>query len=368
MFDWTLRLPCLFLSLSVTCADVAASAEEQRQPGVIGTEFIYETAPFRQCHASTIVRTPHGLVCAWFGGTKEKHPDVGIWVSRHVDGNWTDPVEAANGVQSKELRYPAWNPVLFQPKNGPLMLFYKVGPTPSSWWGMWTTSADGGASWSKPERLPEGILGPIKNKPVQLADGTIVCPSSTEDDGWRLHLERTTDHGRTWTRTGPLNDGRREGAIQPSLLFHADGRWQLVARDRRRVGYIWTTWSADRGKTWSELESTGLPNPSSGIDAVTLADRRQLLVYNHAHRADEQADFGISRGTLNVAVSDDGRRWQAALVLEQSPSEFSYPAVIQTDDGLVHVTYTWKRERIKHVVIDPTKLRLQPIVEGAWPK
>ena len=71
--------------------------------------------------------------------------------------------------------------------------------------------------------------------------------------------------------------------------------------------------------------------------------------------------------TLNVALSRDGRTWEAAAVLEQGPGEFSYPAVIQAADGLVHVTYTWKRERIKHVVLDPAKLKSTPIHDGAWP-
>ena len=89
-----------------------------QQPGVVSAEFIFEEAPFPQCHASTIVETPTGLVAAWFGGTREKHPDVGIWLSRHDDGRWTPPVEVANGVQSPTLRHPTWNPVLFQPKDG----------------------------------------------------------------------------------------------------------------------------------------------------------------------------------------------------------------------------------------------------------
>ena len=74
---------------------------------------------------------------------------------------------------------------------------------------------------------------------------------------------------------------------------------------------------------------------------------------------------------LNVAVSDDGINWQAALVLENdpnAPSGFAYPAVIQTGDGLVHITYTWERRRIKHVVIDLAQLKLKPIVNGQWPE
>jgi predicted neuraminidase len=135
----------------------------------------------------------------------------------------------------------------------------------------------------------------------------------------------------------------------------------MLARDRRRQGTVWTTWSIDQGKTWSELESTGLPNPSSGTDAITLKDGRQLLVYNPTHRPTEQSRIDDSRSKLHVAVSDDGKKWETALVLENSPGEYSYPAVIQTSDGLVHITYTWKRDRIKHVIVDPAKLKLTPI-------
>ncbi len=141
----------------------------------------------------------------------------------------------------------------------------------------------------------------------------------------------------------------------------------MLARDRRRKGNVWSTWSSDKGRTWSKLVSSGLPNPSSGTDAVTLADGRQLLVYNHRQRLSEDAPTAGSRGILNVAVSDDGVHWQAALVLEEGDGEYSYPAVIQTADGLVHITYTWNRKRIKHVVVDPAKLRLVPIVDGKWP-
>src|SRR2546427_137606 len=82
----------------------------ETQPGLMKSEFIYETAPFPECHASTIVETKSGLVAAWFGGTRERHPDVGIWLARHVSGGWTVPVEVANGVQSPTNRYPCWNP------------------------------------------------------------------------------------------------------------------------------------------------------------------------------------------------------------------------------------------------------------------
>jgi predicted neuraminidase len=167
--------------------------------------------------------------------------------------------------------------VLFQPANGPLLLFYKVGPSPSAWWGMMTTSADSGRTWAPPTRLADGILGPIKNKPVQLPNGDLLAGSSTEHAGWQLHFERSTDNGRTWTATPPLNDGKQIPAIQPSILFHKDGRLQAVGRTR--TGKIFETWSSDGGKTWGELSLTALPNPSAGTDAVTLR-AAALLVYN----------------------------------------------------------------------------------------
>jgi len=318
----------------------------ERRAGIVNEEFIFENAPFPSCHASTIAETNSGLVAAWFGGTREKNPDVGIWVSRRDKTGWSKVVEVANGVQGAGVRYPCWNPVLFQPSRGPLLLFYKIGPSPGEWWGMLTTSADEGVTWSRPRRLLDGILGPIKNKPVQLRDGSILCGSSTEQAGWLVHMEYTSDLGATWRKSEPLNDRTQFGAIQPTILIYPSGPIQILCRSRQ--GKITESWSMDGGKTWSPMKLTELPNPSSGIDAVMLKGGRALLVYNPTERA---------RSPISIAISTDGKNWKPALTLEDQPGEYSYPAVIQTADGLVHVTYTWKRERIKHVVIDPRKLQ-----------
>jgi len=334
------------------------------QPGVIAERFVFEEAPFPECHASTLVETAEGLVCAWFGGTREGHQDVGIWLSRCGPEGWGKPVEVATGVVSESTRYPCWNPVLFAPAQGPLVLFYKVGPSPSRWWGMVMRSDDHGRTWGPPQRLPDGILGPIKNKPLPLPDGTILSGSSTEHDGWRVHFERSRDGGHTWQRIVPADDGRRFGVIQPTLLRHSDGR--LRALMRSRSGRIVEMTSDDDGTTWSRPVETSLPNPNAGFDAVTLGDGRFLLVYNHTLRGGERPR---GREMLNVAVSDDGKTWQAALTLENTPGqEYSYPAVIQAGDGQVHVTYTWRRQRIRHVVIDPSRLSPRPIQEGRWPQ
>ena len=339
-----LILPVIALAFAASCRRAADDAVVRRD------EFIYESAPYPSCHASTIVETrPGAFVAAWFGGTAEKNPDVGIWVSRLENGRWTEGVEVANGMQPDGTRHPTWNPVLFQPRSGPLLLFYTAGPTPQTWWGMLMTSADGGRTWSAPRRLPEGIFGPIKNKPVQLADGTLLCPTSDETpekaSKWRVYFERTPDLGKTWTRTGFLNDGLELSAIQPSILFHGGDRIQAVGRTRQQK--VFTVSSPDLGKTWGPMTLTALPNPNAGTDAVTLTDGRHLLVYNHTPKG---------RTPLNVAISNDGVAWQSVLTLESEPGEYSYPAVIQAADGLVHITYTWKRQRVKHVVLNPKKL------------
>ena len=328
--------PMKFLYISLLCAWAFYAQAQIEQSG-----FIYETAPYPSCHASTMAETPSGLVAAWFGGKHEKSPDVGIWFSRYINGHWETPVEVANGVQSDGKRYPLWNPVLYQVPGKELLLFYKDGPAPDEWWGMLKRSFDGGKTWSAAERLPKDIYGPIKNKPVLLPNGTLLCPSSSEDDDWKLHLEFTADLGKTWSRTGPLNDGVTTSAIQPSILFLPDGRLQLVCRSEN--GYVLQAFSSDNGHTWTALEASALVNPNSGIDAVTLKDGRHVIVYNPVKRG---------RSPISVAVSSDGKNWKDIVTLEnESGEEFSYPAVIQTKDGKVHITYTWKRKKIKHVIL-----------------
>jgi len=344
----------------------SVNAQKAWKNGIVVDEFIYDTAPYPECHASTIAETSMGLVAAWFGGTKERNSDVEIWVSRRVNNHWTTPISVANGIVNEKLRYPCWNPVLYEVPNGELLLFYKVGPSPSTWKGWMKTSSDQGKSWSAAKALPEGFLGPIKNKPVLLSNGVLLAPSSTENDGWKVHFEATSDNGKTWSMIGPINDGKTTNAIQPSILFHKNGQLQILARSKERV--IMQSWSNDNGKTWSPLTPSNLPNNNSGTDAVTLKDGRQLIVYNHVLPPDSAKNGKGARTPLNVAYSQDGKTWYAALVLEDSRiSQYSYPSVIQTHDGMVHIVYTWRRKKIKYVKIDPSKLIGKKITDMKWP-
>lgn len=333
-------LRLLGLGLSLTAAPLFAQ--------ITSSGFIADPSPTVSVHASTIVEAKAGLSAAWFGGAREGSTDVCIWFARQEEGRWQRPVLVARGDEDGRNTYPTWNPVLFQPRNGPLYLFYKVGPNPREWWGRVIKSEDGGLNWSRKSiRLPKDIYGPIRNKALELGDGTVLCGSSTEDQGWRVHVESTTApwHG-PWQRTPALHAAMELGAIQPTLLAWGDGRIQMLCRTKE--GLIYDSESPDHGRTWTRLHRTDLPNPNSGIDGVVLQDGRGVLIYNPISRG---------RSELALALSADGRSWRNALTLEKSEGEYSYPAVIQDKAGNVHVTYTWKRERIKHVVLDPKALK-----------
>lgn len=351
--------------------------EIPQKKGIVTSEFLYEKADFPQAHSATIVETTAGdLVSAFFGGTREGAPDVCIYTCRKDKGSdkWSAPAMVADGIFSPTLRKACYNPVLYQMKDGPLYLFYKIGNNVADWVGYLKMSKDGGRNWSPAYQLPEGYLGPIKNKIVDVA-GKSIAPSSREKGGWRILFEIAEEDGRKTHIVGPLeadsavltqdmipNNGpvkvdaeSGEGgkqktiqAIQPSILTHKDGRLQILCRTRN--GRIATAWSSDKGETWTKLALTDLPNNNSGTDAVTLQDGRQVLIYN-AVATPPGAPKGV-RTPLNIAVSEDGIHWKMVLTLEDSPvSQYSYPSIIQGKDGRIHAVYTWRRQRVKYVEI-----------------
>lgn len=316
---------------------------------VIQSEPIFSKAPFKACHAFTLVELKNGrILVAWFGGKFEGSKDVTIWSSIGKNGKWSHPVEIANGIQKDTTRYACWNPVLFRAKNGILYLHYKVGPNPREWWAEYKTSSNDGETWSEAIKLPKALLGPIKNKPIQIADGSILYPSSTEsidEKTWKVHIEKSDFNGKNWRRINIDSD--TFGVIQPSILYYANGKLQILGRSRQNV--IVESWSVDQGETWSKLAAISLPNPNSGSDAVTLQDGRKLLIYNPLTSGKNWWD---GRSVLKLAISQDGQNWKDIYTLEDhKKGEYSYPAIIQSNNGMVHVTYTAERNQIKHVAL-----------------
>lgn len=325
-----------------------------KSKAILGDEFLYKTASFPECHSASIAETTKGdLVAAYFGGTKERNPDVCIYVSRKVKGSdhWTEPMKVADGVMSDTLRKACWNPVVWQNPNGELQIYFKIGSSVADWTGWLVRSRDGGRSWSKREPLQENFLGPVKNKPI-LSHGRVIAPTSVEKGGWRLYFEYSDDFGKSWQRTDFVAADEGVKTIQPSLMTLSDGSLCAVARTRSE--HIGMTFSRDNGLTWSKLRLIETPNNNSGLDAVTLDNGIQLLVCN-----DRPIPKGIKNGKglrtpLSILLSRDGEHWKHWLTLEDSPvSQYSYPSVIQTSDGHVHCVYTWRRQRVKHVELLP---------------
>ena len=306
-----------------------------QSPTVSPGEFVADPMPTPSCHASTVVELPGGdLMAAWFGGTAENRPDVAIYGARRHDGKWQPPVELV-----REPNIATWNPVLFHSGDRLLWLYYKFGPTPQQWSAGRFFSKDEGRTWSKPEHLPAGLYGPIRAKPLVLPNGLIVSGTSVESyNSWAAWIERSLDFGKTWSRFGPIVPPEG-GIIQPSVVQVEGKHLRFYARSNL-MAKICVSDSLDDGITWTAARPTDLPNPNSGIDVVHMKDGRYAVVYNHTPR-------GCT--PLNVAVSDDGEHWTPWRTLESEPGEYSYPAMIQSGDGTLHITYTWRRQKIKHV-------------------
>jgi len=344
-----LRYLTLLMALAICSFDLNAQGLE-----LLRQDYVYEPGPFPSCHASTIVETSQGeLLAAFFGGTHEGHPDVCIWLSRYGSDGWSAPVKVADGMIDN-VKTACYNPVLFQIPDGELLLFYKVGKNVRAWNGYLIRSTDGGHTWSRPELLPKEFMGPVRNKPILLGE-RLICGSSLEEGGWRVQIEETDRECRNWSRTAPLNDMKGPvQIIQPTFFRQkVDGqeRWVIYCRSRQAGNPIMSAFSTDGCHTWSEVFPTALPSNNSGIDGLTLEDGRHLLVYDHP-----SPDTPDARTPLVVALSDDLKQWKTVLTLEDAPdAEFSYPAVIRTSDGFIHIVYTDRRTRIRHAVIRVTE-------------
>lgn len=329
-----------------TLPEVSMSTDEfleKIETGGGGVDFVFVPEEYdNQCHASTIAVLEDGsLISAWYWGSEEGKSDVGIWMSRYIDGTWREIEKAARVMDAAH-----WNPVLFRDPDRGLFLFFKAGPEIPFWQTFWMFSDDGGNTWNEPVELvsgDKGGWGPVKNKPIILSDGAWLAPASTEHQAWNAFSDRSEDGGKTWSRSEDIDlsdEGfRGMGAIQPTFWESEPGN--VHALMRTQAGMTARADSEDYGRSWSKAYSSGLPNNNSGIDLLKLEDGRILLVYNPVPE-----NWG-PRYPLNLAVSNDnGETWKDLVSLETEEGEFSYPSIIRTPKG-VAIVYTWKRDSVK---------------------
>ena len=337
------------LSIFFVLSCYAVSAQKP-DVAIIKKEFLFKEGQFfAQCHASTIEESTDGTwLASWFGGSHEGSTDVVIWGSIFDNDQWSSPAVWADGYTENGVQYPCWNPVLFRAKDQQeIYLYYKVGPNPREWWGMVKTSQDGGKTWSSAKKLGEGILGPIKNKPLELSDGTVLSPSSVEvsEERWVAHVEKSTDQQQSWS-TFPIDHSSSFNVIQPSIIVHDNNKLQVLCRSKE--GTVMSSWSNDQGETWTALTKTNLINPNSATDAIRSGNYF-FIVYNPDVPG---KDWWEGRSKLRLAYSTDGVDWSDVLQLEdEQEGEFSYPTIFQDSKGLIHITYTYDRKNIRHVVI-----------------
>ncbi len=345
----------------------------------------------KHTHSSSIVETSPGnfLVC-WFQGSGErKANDVVVNGARLQAGEkkWSPVFLMAD---TPDL--PDCNPVLFIDNQKKLWLFW-ISVVANRWERsllMYKTSTDyqnsGVPRWNwqgvivlKPgDKFPETIekgfktlqkdepiwseyaplftdmtiaaaKDPVKRQtgwmmrthPLTLPNGRIILP--VYSDGYNLSMAAYSDDGgKTWHTSRPMVGF---GPNQPSIIRRNDGTLIAYFRDDGSAPMrVLISVSKDNGESWSYAVDTDIPNPSSSLEVIRLKDGRWLMVFN---------DTEDTRSRLAAALSDDeGVTWKWKKHLEDGKGSYSYPSVIQSADGLIHVTYSYVsngKESIKHI-------------------
>ena len=355
------------------------------------TQIFRGNQEFKSCHSVALCELDNGdLLAAWFAGDEEGSKNSVILTSRKKKGKdtWSSAIIAVNVVDRA-----AGNPRLF------------IGPDKSVWllapinYGEWCQggtrlflkrSYDNGNSWTDLELFidPNGILG--KNKPVCTKTGTWIIPCEYEQS-WQAVFLRSSDGGEAWEIIDcPETNARLH---QPTIIQKEDG--VLLAFMRTWEGVIYQTKSDDDGITWSKPEATGIPNNNSGIDMVKLsrdkialvcnpcslgrdgdvivtseerpaeinvrdlcqADSMQILTILDADNTEVHSTPGFPiwgpRTPLSILLSDDGgATWHLVADIENTPGEYSYPAVIKGSENRIYIAYTANRTEIRFAQYD----------------
>jgi predicted neuraminidase len=200
---------------------------------------------------------------------------------------------------------------------------------------MYRISGDDGETWSDDKKLVEDDLWAVpRNVPVTLRSGRLVLPLEASVDNVEGSIFLVTDDdGKNWKRSHFIPHGS-----QPTLAQRKDGTLVAFLRQAPKIHQLE---SKDEGLTWTKPQPTELNNPDAGIAMTPLQNGHWLMVFN---------DTPIQRTPLSITRSqDEGKTWEKPLHLESNPGEYSYPCIIQTTDGKIELTYTFRRYAIKHV-------------------
>jgi predicted neuraminidase len=336
---------------------VPAPSEPPDTAPLYREELIDQNSPHPMSHVASICELPDGrLAAAWYAGSREGASDVAIYLSTRApaDARWSPPRaivtrESATNDLNRYIK-KVGNSVIFAGPTGKLWLIF-VTVSVGGWSGSslnLTTSTDGGSTWTRSQRL---TLGPffnlselVKNAPVALADGGWAVPIYHELAGTFPEMlwlgETSGDTLATKSRIGAGWTG-----YQPSLEPLDTVRAVAFLRDDGPLKAISVTRSEDAGRTWSPPQPLGLPNPDSGLDAIRLRDGRLLVAFNDSVRGRENVRLALS--------ADEGRTWTRFATLAEEPGgDFSYPFLMQSRSGDVHLVYTWQRRAVKHTVFN----------------
>jgi len=373
---------------------VDMSAELAPMPDDDARLHCFVPTPCVQNHASFVASLPGGdLGCVWFGGTQEGIPDISIYFSRLVPGatQWTPALRLSDGSARSEQ-----NPLLFTTPGGALWLLWtaQLGGNQDTALVRRRISPDGGRSWGPIETLIDEMPGHgtfIRSRIVVNVRGEWLLPiwrcTKPPQGAWTGNLDTSSvlvsaDEGKTW-RESRVPDSA--GCVHMSIVPWGDG--SLLAFYRSRwADHVYRSVSTDGGQVWSAPQPISLPNNNSSVMALTLAGGSIALVYNESSAADatgrrlslyddiggterpvpgadRAAFWGAPRAPLTVALSEDGGlTWPHRRNLEGGDGycmtnnskdrlnrEVSYPALCQTEDGMLHMTYTYWRQAIKYV-------------------
>ena len=301
-------------------------------------------------HCSTITEAPNGdILCLWYAGTYESADDQALYLSRLPKGQrtWTTPERIVWNPEA-----PPGNAVIFTAPDKRVWIMWgrMEGSRPTRRGSGWSscrlmvrTSKDNGKTWTKDEEIPNSLAWLPRNAAFTMKDGRFALPISGHVDsvyaGFLLVLEPDNTN---WKRIGLMPGGE-----QPTVIQRDNGELLSLMRGHPKVK---ESVSSDGGVTWTTPRDTELNCPDSGIAMTKLKSGRVLLAYNNTPEWD-RTPFNVIQST------DDGKTWGETNVIEQDWGEFSYPCIIQSTDGMIHLTYTYRRFSIKHVTFDENWLK-----------